>query len=944
MINNSMTQQFSTPADLPANLSSEVLTKEEASTQTEWATKTIPKILDALHSSEFGLTTEEATKRLKKYGTNKLPEGKVDSLLIIFLRQFQSPLIYILLAASAIVFAMEEIIDGSIILAVLLFNAIVGTIQEGKAQNTLRALKKFVETKATVLRESKELIISDSEVVPGDIIILQEGEKAPADARIIAATNLKIDEAALTGESEPVHKIVDTLPARQSLGVGGERSDLPTAERKNMVFKGTHILAGNGKAIVVATGIETVIGKISKEIAAIDTEIPLKTNIRYLSRLIIITVTSISALLFFLGIVSGKSVKEMFTTVVSLSVSIIPEGLPIVMTLVLATGVWRMSKRNALVKKLQAVEALGQTRIIAVDKTGTITKNEMVIQKVYVDGKIFEVGGVGYEPKGEIKLDGSVIDSVNHPELLFAGKIAAFCVSARVLFSEEEKIWRVAGDPTEAAMLVFAKKLGFHKDALERESPQISEIPFDYKLKYHATVHRLDGANLPDGRQEFLAVVGAPEVILNLSCISKEEKQKLESVFFSMSQEGLRVVALAETSDVPEILTPEKIKSLTFVGFFGMKDALREEVRDAMQKAVSAGIRVVMITGDHKITAQAIAKEADIYQDGDTILTGQDIDAFSDNELSEKLAKTSVFARMTPEHKLRIIKAYKAAGEIVAMTGDGVNDAPSLVAADLGVAMGKIGTEVAKEASDIVLLDDNFGSIVSAVEEGRNIYKTIKKVILYLFSTNWGEVLTITGALLLGYPLPLLPAQIIWLNFVTDGFLDVALAMEPREEGLLRGNFERPKKYLVDKLMAQRMFAMAIPMMIGTLFLFKGYLPAEASAQAGFENDLAKAWTISLTTLAVFQWFNAWNCRHESKSIFQMNPFSNKFLMGATCIIISLQLLVVYNPLIQKFLRTVPLEFSEWLIIIPIAASIILVEEIRKFFYRRQMLINRPVA
>ena len=892
-----------------------------------WYSKTLPETFQALHSGEHGLTKEEAMKRLKEYGRNYLPAGKVDSLPIIFLRQFQSPLIYILLAASVIVFVMGETIDGSIILAVLFFNAMVGTIQEGKAQNTLLALKKFVETRATVLRAGKELIVSDSEVVPGDIIILQEGEKVPADARIMAATNLKIDEAAFTGESEPVHKITNTL----------ERDDLPTAEQKNMIFKGTHVLAGNGRAIVVATGIMTVIGKISKEIAAIDTEIPLKTNIRYLSRLIIITVASINILLFLLGIVSGKSITEMFTTVVSLSVSIIPEGLPIVMTLVLATGVWRMSKQNALVKKLQAVEALGQARVIAVDKTGTITKNEMVIQKVYlpsvarndsvdtperVNGKFFEVEGVGYEPKGVIRLNGNIVDSVNHPDLIFAGKIATFCANARVIFDEEEKIWRVAGDPTEAAMLVFAEKLGFHKNDLERESPLISEIPFDYKLKYHATIHRTDSRAL-------LAVVGAPEVILNLSHLSKEEKQELESIFLSMSQEGLRVIALAETSDGPAILTPEKIKSLTFVGFFGMRDALRPEVAEAMQKATSAGIRVVMITGDHKITAQAIAKEAGIYQDNDTILTGLDIDALTDAELSLKLSRTSVFARVTPEHKLRIIKAYKARGEIVAMTGDGVNDAPSLVAADLGVAMGKIGTEVAKEASDIVLLDDNFGSIVSAVEEGRSIYRTIKKVILYLFSTGWGEALTIIGALLLGYPLPLLPAQIIWLNFVTDGFLDVALAMEPKEEGLLRGNFERPKKYLVDKLTVQRMFMMAVPMMIGTLFLFKGY----------FEDDIAKAWTISLTTLAVFQWFNAWNCRHESKSIFQMNPFSNKFLVGATLTVIFLQLLVIYNPLMQKFLRTTPLDLSEWLVIILVAASIVLVEEIRKFFYRRRLAV-----
>ena len=909
-----------------------------------WYSKTLPEIFQSLRSSEHGLSKTETTSRLQEYGPNKLPEAKVDGLAVIFLRQFQSSLIYILLAASMIVFVIGETIDGSIILAVLLFNAIIGTIQEGKAQNTLLVLKKFVETKATVFREGKELIISDSDVVTGDIIILQEGEKVPADARIITATNLNIDEAALTGESEPTRKIADTM----------DGAELPTADQKNMIFKGTHVLAGNGRAIVVATGIETVIGKISKEIAAIDTEIPLKTNIRDLSRLIIITVASISALLFLLGITSGKSAKEMFATVVSLSVSIIPEGLPIVMTLVLATGVWRMSKRNALVKKLQAVEALGQARIIAVDKTGTITKNEMVIQKVYVDGNVFEIGGIGYEPKGEVRLGEHIIDPLNHPELLFAGKIAAFCANARVMFSEEEKMWRIAGDPTEAAMLVFAQKLGFHKEDLERESPLVGEIPFDYNLKYHATIRRTAG-------QKFLTVVGAPEVILNLCQITKAEKQKLESVFISMSQEGLRVVALAahqgeprlwraETNDAlaslelgrsgPEVLAPDIINSLTFVGFFGMKDALRPEVADAMRKATSAGIRVVMITGDHSITAQAIAQEAGIYHDGDIILTGLDIDVFSDIELSEKLTKTSVFARVTPEHKLRIIRAYKARGEIVAMTGDGVNDAPSLVAADLGVAMGKIGTEVAKEASDIVLLDDNFGSIVSAVEEGRSIYKTIKKVILYLFSTSWGEALTIIGALLLGYPLPLLPAQIIWLNFVTDGFLDVALAMEPKEDGLLRENFERPKKYLVDKLMAQRMFLMAVPMMIGTLFLFHVYFSAGGGSASGGENDLAKAWTISLTTLAVFQWFNAWNCRHESKSIFQMRPFSNKFLVGATLTVIFLQLLLIYNPVMQRLLRTVPLALSEWLVILAIAASIVLVEEIRKFFYRRRTAIS----
>jgi Ca2+-transporting ATPase len=896
-----------------------MLYNEQMKEQTSWHTKTIPNILAELHSREHGLTAQEAKAVLESNGQNKLPEGKTDSLLVIFLRQFQSPLIYLLFAASAIIFFIGETVDSVIILFVLFFNAIVGTFQEGKARNTLSALKKFVETKATVLRDGKELIIPDTELVVGDIIFLQEGEKIPADARIVFAINLKVDESAMTGESGPIHKTADTL----------EVKDLPVSDQKNILFKGTHILSGNGKAIVVATGIETVIGKISKEISAIDTELPLKANIRALSRLIIIAVAGISFLLFLLGVYKGNSIKEMFTTVVSLSVSIIPEGLPIVMTLVLATGVWRMSKRNVLVKRLQAVETLGQARIIAVDKTGTITKNEMVIEKAYVDGKFFEIGGVGYEPTGSVKMEGEAVDAVNHPELLFAGKIAAFCANARVSFSEEEKIWRVTGDPTEAAMLVFGEKVGFHKDDLERESPQIGEIPFDYKLKYHTTLHLHEG-------KKFMTVVGAPEAVLGLSkkawhdgkshVLLQEEKEKLEAVYSKMSAEGLRIVAFAKTGDVPDILAPEEIQSLTFVGFFGMKDALREEARAAVEKAVSAGIRVVMITGDHKLTATTIAKEVGIYKDGDTILTGMEIDAFSESEFLKKLASTSVFVRVTPEHKLRIIKGYEARGEVIAMTGDGVNDAPSLVAADLGVAMGKIGTEVAKEASDIVLLDDNFGSIVSAVEEGRSIYKTIKKVILYLFSTNCGEALTITVALLIGFPLPILAAQIIWLNFVTDGFLDVALAMEPKEEGLLRGNFSRPGKYIVDKLMTQRIVLMAVTMTIGTLFLFSRY----------FETDLVKAMTISLTTLAVFQWFNAWNCRHESKSLFVMNPFANMFLVSATIVIVGLQLLVIYHPIMQKFLHTRSLAFAEWGMIVAVASSIIFAEETRKFFFRRQ--------
>jgi len=883
-----------------------------------WHTKPILETLLDLDTNERGLTSAEVATRFEKFGANKLPESKVDGLAIIFLRQFQSPLIYILIGASAIVFFIGETVDGSIILAVLLFNAIIGTVQEGKAQNTLLALKKFVETKATVLRDGRELIVSDTEIVPGDILLIAEGEKVPADARIIVSSGLKVDEASMTGESEAVQKIAEVI--------SGDNTS--TGDQKNMVFKGTNIVSGNGKAVVVGTASNTVIGRIAKQIATIDTDIPLKKNIRNLSRLIIIAVASICTFLFAYGLFLDRPLKEMFTVVVSLAVSVIPEGLPIVVTLILATGVWRMSKRNALVKKLQAVEALGQARIIAVDKTGTITKNELIVKKVFVDGKTFDVDGNGYEPQGDIHLDGHLIDAINHPELLFAGKVASFCASARVMLSEETNQWSVAGDPTEAAMLVFAQKIGFHKDQMEQETPLLTEIPFDYKLKYHAVVHGT-------ADKKMLTVVGAPEVILKLSDkiwhegknhhLAPKEKAQLEETFVRMSQEGLRVIAFAETTDVPHNLTPEAIGNLTFGGFYGMKDALRPEVADALQRATSAGIRVVMITGDHRITAQAIAKEAGIYREGDSILTGEDVDLLSEEELSERLSTTTVFARVNPSHKLTIIKAFRARGEIVAMTGDGVNDAPSLVAADLGVAMGGIGTEVAKEAADIILLDDNFGSIVSAVEEGRSIYKTIKKVVLYLFAGSASQVCTIIGALFLGYPLPLLAAQIIWLNLVTDGLLDVSLAMEPKEQGLLKGNFEKPKKYIIGTLELQRVVITALPLAIGALFVFEKY----------FATDLTKAWTMVLTTLAVGHWFNAWNCRSESRSIFQMNPFSNKFLVGATLTIIVLQMFAVYHPLMQTFLRTTALSLSDWLLILPIAATIIVVEEVRKLFFRR---------
>ncbi len=875
------------------------------------------EVLKKFDTSFQGLLEGEAEIRLQKFGPNKLTEAKTESLLMIFLRQFKSPLIYVLLLAALAVFFTSDISDGFVIIFVIFFNAVIGTIQEGRAQNTLLALKKMTQTDASVIRGGRETIISSEELVLGDIIVLREGDKVPADARIIHEDLFKVDEAVLTGESSYKSKTSEPVLKKA----------LPLTDQENMVFKGTFVVAGTGKAVVISTGMETYIGKISQKAALIESDIPLKKDIKKLSKIIIIAVSAIGILLMVFGVLSGNATMDIFKVAVAVAVSVVPEGLPIVMTVVLAMGVWRMSKHNVLVKRLQAVEALGQAKIIAVDKTGTLTRNELTVEKAYCYGKNFTISGTGYETKGMISYEKNIIDPLNYQELLMAGKISCFCANAQVAYLPSEKIWKISGDPVEAAMRVFSEKVGFRKEVLESEMPKISEIPFDYKTKIHAVLNAGE-------RDNFLAVAGAPEKIID-RCgkiwhpngsveISQENKEELNKIFSDMSREGLRVIAIARMKTAAKAISPDDLKGLAFVGFLGMKDVLREEAREAVKKAQAGGIKVVMLTGDHKITAQAIAKEAGIYFNKEKIIVGDQIDLMKDSELEQAVGESHIFARVTPDHKLRIIEAYRRRGEVVAMTGDGVNDALSLAAADLGVAMGKIGTEVAREASDIILLDDNFGNIVLGIKEGKNILRTMKKVILYLFSTGAGELLTIFATFLIGFPLPILAVQILWLNLVTDGFLDVALAMEPQEKGLLRKTKRNSSKNLIDSLMVRRIVVMALPMMVGTLFLFGKY----------FGQDLAKAWTVSLTTLAVFQWFNAWNCRSEEKSIFQMNPLANFYLVLATAAVIALQLSAVYAPFMQKLLHTVPLEISDWLLIIPVAFSIVIIEEVRKVIYR----------
>lgn len=876
---------------------------------------TTDEALQALDSNEHGLVSSEAKRRLATYGFNELPEAKREGFFSIFLRQFGSPLIFILLIAGIVVMLTGESVDAIVILFVLVFNAIVGAGQEGKAQNTFLALKRFIKGNAFVLRDHEETIVSDRQVAPGDVIVLREGEKVPADARILFSSALQVDESVLTGESLPKHKDVSPLSGDMTVA----------ADRKNMVFKGTVVVSGGGKAVVVATGIETVIGTIAKETLGIDAEFPLKNDIRKLSRFIIFFVSAVAIAFLLLGLSEGYALRDIFRMIVAISVSVIPEGLPIVMTLVLANGVYRMSKKNVLVKKLQAIEVLGETKILAVDKTGTVTKNELSIEKVYTGGKMFGIGGGGYLPEGRVTLDGSDIDPLNHPELLLCGKIATLNSGASLIFHERSKTWKIAGDPTEGSFLVFSRKIGFDRDGLLSELPMLDELPFDYERKFHASLHRAQSDN-------FLAVTGSPEMILSLSRkelgadglerLTDRRRRDLQMISDTLSQDGLRVIGFAWGSIKGDRFDAESVGGdVVFGGFFGIKDTIREEVKDAVRKVEASGMKVVMITGDHMETARSIAMEAGIYKEGDAVLDGTEIDTLSESDLSARIADVSVFSRVTPKHKLKIIQAYRSGGLVVAMTGDGVNDALSLSAADIGIGMGKIGTEVAKEASDIILLDDNFANIVYGVEEGRAIFASIKKVILYLFSTSLGEVFVLFGALLVGMPIPILAAQILWLNLVTDGFLDVALAMESTEPK--RKRFM--KTVLVDRRMIQRMVLMAVPMGVGTLFLFSQW----------YQTDIAKAWTVSLTTLAVFQWFNAWNCRSSRRSVFSISPFSNRFLLGATAIVIALQFLAVYHPFLQNILRTVPLDRYDWLSIVLVASSIVVVEEVRKLFLRR---------
>jgi magnesium-transporting ATPase (P-type) len=877
-------------------------------------------IVEYATNPDAGLSDIEAQKRLAEHGANVLPVDKRRSWLQIFISQFQSPLIYILLIAAIIIFFVgDEPRDAFIIAGVLLFNAIIGAMQEGRTADIVQSLKQFIETTSVVIRNHRRKIVDDRMLVVGDLVILQEGEKVPADIRIIESHNLTIDQSVLTGESNPVSKNTDSID-----------TDVPLMERANMVYKGTYILSGFGKGIVTATGLHTEIGLIHHVIEEINTEVPLRKDVEHLTYVILLCVLGLCTGLFALGYCMGKPLNELMVMLTALFICIVPEGLPVVLTLVLVSGVYRMAKQFVLVKNMQAVETLGRTDVIVIDKTGTLTRNEMMVSHIYTNDKVlYHVSGQGYHVDGDITRDNHAIkpDEATN-DLILLGQAGYLLNTAEINYHGELDLFSIKGDPTEAALYVFAQKLGID-DTKIGQYTKVYEILFDSRNAYHASFY-------VKGAEAYIYMLGAPEVIFVKTYDSSTE---IKDTLHRFLEKGLRMVACAvrilKESELPRPDSPVTawhalLTQMHCVGIIGIQDAIRPDVKYVIAQARNAGLNLIMATGDHQKTALYVAQEVGIYTHGDKMLDGARMDQLTDEQLINESIDVTIYSRVSSFHKMRIIKALHARHMIVAMTGDGINDAPSLVAADLGIAMGRIGTEVAKKASDIILLNDSCISIIRAIEQGRHIFYTLKRVILYFFATNTGEIFIIFFALIVeiitgrSLPLPLTAAQILWLNLVTDGFLNIALSMEPQEQGLLSHNWLVHKPRLVDAPLIGKMLLFAFPMGAISLYMFLRY----------YQIDVRYARTMTFVTMTMFQWFNAWNCRSDTKSLVQLGLGTNRWLLAATVLILILQMCILNIPWLQGIFNTVPLSGHDWLLIIAVSLPIIFLEEIRKWIVR----------
>jgi len=839
-------------------------------------------VFKQLECTDKGLSSEEVAKRLEKYGRNQIQEEKRTPWWKELLSQFNSPVIWVLLGAVLVSIFVGEIIDAIVVGVILVLNALLGFYQDYRAEEAIAALKKMASLKAVVIRDGVEKKIDASELVPGDIIVLDTGEKVPADSRIIQAMSLETQEAALTGESTPVYKEAKEIDKEVNIG-----------DRHNMIFSSTIITKGHGKALVCGTGMSTEIGKIAHMIQSTETEdTPLQKQLANLGKWLGLMVLAICISVFLVGIVMHQGgILELFIIAVALAVAAIPEGLPAVVTISLSIGVQRMVKRNALMRHLPSVETLGCTTVICTDKTGTLTRNEMTVKRLFINWKDVKVDGAGYKPEGGFSEDKKEL------ELLL--KIGALNNDAKL----DRESWSVIGDPTEGCLITSALKAGLDKDALDEKYPRIDEIPFDSSRKRMSTVHEIDGKKL-------VYVKGAADLLLKqcgrvivngkLKVLTQKDKEIIQKKCDEFAGEALRVLGFAYKELAKDEKKDDFEDDLVFVGLQAMIDPPREEVKGAIEKCKEAGIKVVMITGDFKITAEAIAKELGIKGKS---MTGEELEKVSAEELAKIVNDISIYARVNPEQKMKIVMALKSQGHVVAMTGDGVNDAPAIKGADIGISMGITGTDVAKEASEMILTDDNFTSIVNAVEEGRGIYDNIRKFVNYLLSCNMAEVLVIFIASLIGLPLPLIAVQVLWMNLVTDGLPAVAIGVDPVSSFVMKREPRKVEDRIMSKSTFMNMFILGAMMCIATLGIYYLNLPASESDTTG----LMTARTMAFTTIVMLEMAALYMIR----SVYHTKAFSNKYLTLAVLSSIALQMIVIYTPL-NRFFKTIPLGVMQW--------------------------------
>jgi len=888
--------------------------EKAATTLATWHAQPLGEVFEAVGGSAEGLTSAEAEARSERFGPNRLPEQPPPTWWQIALRQFQSPLIYILVAAAVVSVLTGDVKDAAFIAVVLVINAGIGGYQEFRAEQSSRALQKLLHIRASVLRDGEVCELDAETLVPGDIVWLESGNRIPADLRLISAHGLEVDESLLTGESLAVSKDADWLGA----------GSVPAADRLNLAYAGSIVIRGRAKGVVVATAANTMIGQLAVDVMqSTGGKPPLVQRMERFSHVIAYAVLAAVAVVSALGfIVHGHSLKEMFLFGVALAVSAIPEGLPAALTVALAIATARMAKRGVIVRRLAAVEGLGSCTMIASDKTGTLTCNELTVREVCLpDGQELQVAGHGFVPQGEITSGSGPVDAGQFPELLNLVRVAVLCNEGDL--HRRDGTWHWRGDPTDVALLTLGHKVGYQREMLLDQFPQVNEIPFEPEHQFSATFHRIDGSVRA-------LVKGAPEKVLRMCDWANNEvrQSNAQAVADSMAANGYRVLALADgpgPDDLDEDATPPQPKHLEFRGFVGMIDPLRPGVREAVSNCHAAGITVCMITGDHPVTALAIARDLGLATAPDQVVSGTDLIDRSDDELRAAIRHGLVFARVAPRQKLQLVEAARAEGHFVAVTGDGVNDAPALRAANIGVAMGESGTDVAREAAELVISDDNFATIVSGIEEGRIAYDNVRKVIYLLVSTGAAEVLLIGMAFLVGsfLPIPFLPVQLLWLNLVTNGIQGIALAFEPGESGILGRKPRRPTEAIFDRLMIERTLVAASVIAlvgVGAFWYMIG---------TGWSHDAAR--NALLLLLVLFENVHIGNCRSETQSAFRLSPLRSPFLlMGAICALL-VHVIGMHVPFLQSVLRTEPVSLRTWAVMIALAMTVLVAIELQKW-------------